>query len=89
MGPLAMLKLAIEDSLWQSLVWLSDYVPSPAKLGLHQDFEDAWETCLGQYHCIWHCVLPLYASDLTEACCMKVGKLSCMALIYSPSLTLI
>ena len=47
------------------------------------------ETCLGQHHCVLNFILPLYAEDLPEACCMKVFKLPCMALIHSACFTCI
>ncbi|KAH3781683.1 hypothetical protein DPMN_159584 [Dreissena polymorpha] len=45
-------------------------------LGLHHDGEDAVETCVSQYLCVWGFVGPLISEYLPE----KIG----MALIHCP-----
>ena len=84
-----MLKLAKQQSLWESVIRHASYMSCPAKLGLHQDGVDAWQVSMGEDLSVRDLVMPLYAKKFPEAGGVEVVHLPGVTLIDRPCFTAI
>ena len=84
-----MLKLAKQQSLWESVIRYASYVSCPAKLGLHQDGVDAWQVSTGEDLSVRDLVMPLYVKKFPEAGGVELAQLPGVTLIDRPCFTAI
>ena len=84
-----MLKLAKQQSLWESVIRHASYVSCPAKLGLRRDGVVAWQVSTGEDLSVRDLVMPLYDKKFPEAGGVEVVQLPGVTLIDRPCFTAI